>query len=354
MQKHAQVICNRLYDLKMKKIFFITDYKGYFGSKYYAYPYRGGMDKALLTGFLRERGYEALFVSAVREELEKHDLSSGVIIFGSHQDHGLYYKGYLEDLAVALEASGYSVCPSPTLIRAHENKVFFEMLRHFRTDAPFRQVRSWWYGSYEEFREAAGEMPYPLIIKSPDGSMSRGVSLARNRREAEKTARKKMRTASIRPAIRDIARQLRHRNYVRESWKRKKIVVQEFIPGLKNDYKVLVYGNKYYVLFRKIREGDFRASGQGLLEYRRELPDGLLDFAEKCFNAFNAPQASFDIGNDGTEFYLFEAQYVCFGTYTIENSPYFFTKGSGGWDCIERKSGLEEEFAESLAWYLEK
>ena len=32
---------------------------------------------------------------------------------------------------------------------------------------------------------------------------------------------------------------------------------------------------------------------------------------------FRAPHASFDIGFDGSEFYLFEAQYVCFGTYTI-------------------------------------
>ena len=67
-------------------------------------------------------------------------------------------------------------------------------------------------------------------------------------------------------------RWLRHKNYVRESWNRGKIVVQEFIPGLKNDYKVLIFGSKYYVLYRRVREGDFRASGQGLLEYRRELP----------------------------------------------------------------------------------
>ena len=65
------------------------------------------------------------------------------------------------------------------LIRAHENKVFFEMLRHYAGSQPFRQIRSWWYGSYEEFRAAAGELPYPVLIKRPDGSMSRGVSLAR-------------------------------------------------------------------------------------------------------------------------------------------------------------------------------
>jgi len=338
----------------MKKVYFITDYKGYFGSKYHSIPYRGGMDRELLTRFMAEKGFESVFVRPLREELDKHDLRAGITVFGSHQDKGLFYKVFLEDLAVALEASGCIVCPSSILIRAHENKVFFEMLRHFAGGQSFRQIRSWWYGSYEEFMAEAGELPYPVLIKRPDGSMSRGVSLAGNRIEAERIARKAMNTPALSLKIRDMVRGLRHENYVRESWKRGKIVVQEFIPGLKNDYKVLVFGSKYYVLYRRVREGDFRASGQGLLEYRKELPAGLLDFAAQCFRTFSAPHASFDIGFDGSDYYLFEAQYVCFGTYTLENSPFFFTGREGDWVCVERRSCLEEEYAESLASFLVK
>jgi len=338
----------------MKRVFFITDYKGYFGSKYHSAPYRGGMDRELLSRYMAERGYESFFVRPVIEDLEKHELSSGIIVFGSHQDRGLSYKRYLEDLAVALEASGYRVCPSPILIRAHENKVFFEMMRHFAGSSSIKHTRAWWYGSYEEFRAAAGELPYPVLIKRPDGSMSRGVSLAQDRKVAEKIARRVMRTPGFIVKIRDNVRWLRHKGYVRESWKRGKIIVQEFVSGLKNDYKILVFGAKYYVLYRKVREGDFRASGQGLLEYRRELPPGLLDFAERCFMTFRSPQASFDIGHDGSDFYLFEAQYVCFGTYTIENSPFHFKRNNGDWICIEQRSCLEQEYAESLARFIEE
>ncbi len=338
----------------MKKVYFITDYKGYFGSKFHSTPYRGGMDRQLLSRFMAERGYDSVFVRPLREELEKHDLRAGITVFGSHQDKGLHYKRFLEDLAVALEASGCTVCPSSMLIRAHENKVFFEMVRHFAGGPPFRQIRSWWYGSYEEFTTAAAELPYPVLIKRPDGSMSRGVSLAGNRQEAERIARKIMSTRSVLMKIRDTVRWLRHKEYVRESWSRGKIVVQEFIPGLKNDYKILVFGSKYYVLYRRVREGDFRASGQGLLEYRKELPSGLLDFAGECYMTFRAPHASFDIGFDGSEFYLFEAQYVCFGTYTLENSPFYFTRSEGGWARVDRKSCLEEEYAEALTWFLGK
>jgi len=336
----------------MKRVFFITDYKGYFGSKYHSSPYRGGLDRNLLSRFMAERGFESVFLKPVKEDLEKHDLSSGIIVFGSHQDRGLHYKGFLEDLAVALDASGQRVYPSPLLIRAHENKVFFEMIRHFAGSSSMRQIRSWWYGSYEEFLNAAGNLPYPLLIKRPDGSMSRGVALAQNRAQAEKIARRIMRTPDAVLKIRDTIRWMRHKGYVRESWERGKMIVQEFVPGLRNDYKVLVFGTKYYVLYRKVREGDFRASGQGLLEYRRELPPGLLDFAEMCFNTFSAPQASFDIGYDGSEYYLFEAQYVCFGTYTIENSKFHFIRKEGNWACIEQGSCLEEEYAESLSRFI--
>lgn len=338
----------------MKKVYFITDYKGYFGSKYLAVPYRGGMNRALLSRHMADRGYESYFVRPLREDLDKHDLTSGITVFGSHQDHDLFYKRYLEDLAVSLEVAGHPVCPSPLLIRAHENKVFFEMMRHFAGSKPLRQIRSWWYGCYEEFRDSAGELPYPVLLKRPGGSMSRGVSLAANRTEADRIARKIMSTRNAGAKIIDTIRWIRHSNYVRESWKRGKMIAQEFIPGLKNDYKVLVFGSKYYVLYRRVREGDFRASGQGLLEYRKELPAGLLDFAEKCFLTFRAPHASFDIGHDGREFYLFEAQYVCFGTYTLEHSAFFFTRNEGSWACVEQRSTLEEEYAESLAWYFGK
>ena len=336
----------------MKKVFFVTDYKGQFGSRYHSTPYRGGMDRDLLSRHMAERGYEAVFIKPLKEETARYDLTAQVVVFGSHQDQGLHYKRYLEDLAVALDAAGLTVCPSPLLIRAHENKVFFEMMRQTSGIQEIRKPRSWWYGSLDEFMAAAAGLPYPVLIKRPEGSMSRGVSLARSENEAKKITRRVMKTPFLRGKLRDTVRRFRHSNYVAESWHRGKVVVQEFIPGLKNDYKILVFGAKYYVLYRKVKEGDFRASGQGLLEYRREFPEGLLDFAEKCFGAFRAPQASLDIGYDGSRYYLFEAQYVCFGTYTIENSSFYFTRNEEGWTCVDGSSCLEEEYAESLARFL--
>lgn len=45
----------------MKKLYLITDYKGFFGSKYFDVPYRSGMDRELLASFLKARDMRLFF-----------------------------------------------------------------------------------------------------------------------------------------------------------------------------------------------------------------------------------------------------------------------------------------------------
>ena len=46
----------------MKNINLITDYKYNFGSKYFAKPYRSGMDKQLLEKYFYDYGYKTTFI----------------------------------------------------------------------------------------------------------------------------------------------------------------------------------------------------------------------------------------------------------------------------------------------------
>jgi hypothetical protein len=121
-----------------------------------------------------------------------------------------------------------------------------------------------------------------------------------------------------------------------------------------NDYKILIYGNKFYPLYRQNRKNDFRASGSGLLSYPKVLPDGLLEFAQKVFIYFNVPNISLDIAFNGKAFYVMEAQFLYFGTYTIEHSEFYFIKENGQWRIIEDRSSLEKEYVRSIVQYLKK
>jgi hypothetical protein len=195
---------------------------------------------------------------------------------------------------------------------------------------------------------------FPVVIKKPEGYKSREVYLANSERQLRHIALRISRSMNYRDWLKDQIREFIHKGFVRESRHRKKMVVQEYIPGLQNDWKVLVFGDKYYPLLRQTRKNDFRASGSGLLSFPKELPDGMLDTIQTIVEYFNVPQLSADIGYDGNRFYIFELQFIYFGTYTIEHSQFYFMNEDEKWIIKEGLSVLEEEYAGSIMSYLKR
>lgn len=51
------------------------------------------------------------------------------------------------------------------------------------------------------------------------------------------------------------------------------VYFQDFIPQNKFDIRVIVIGDKAFAIKRHVRENDFRASGSGFIEYKKELFD---------------------------------------------------------------------------------
>ena len=145
----------------------------------------------------------------------------------------------------------------------------------------------------------------------------------------------------------------RYPNFKPQSSARRKIVVQNFIDGLSCDYKVLVFGSKYYVLQRGVRPGDFRASGSGLFEFPQELSNGFLDFARQVYESFDVPFISMDIAQKGNEFYLIEFQFVAFGTYTLEKANWHFECSGNSWQKIASNDNLEQEFCNAIDRYIQ-
>ncbi len=334
-------------------IYLVTDYKGNFGSKYKDNPYRSGFNKILLSKLFKNFGYDVIYFSPSSVNVDFSKLKGSFLLYSSLEDEGLYYKSYIEDFIYAAELSGAIVIPNYVFLKAHENKVFFEQIKSL-VYSRFDKLNSWWFGAYEELRDASEIFEYPVVLKKHRGAMSRGVYLAGNRSEALCIARKIMSTPSIFQRLKDVGRGYKHNGYQRDSWHRNKIIVQQFIPNLLNDWKILIYGNKYYVLTRQTKAGDFRASGQGLLSYSKNLPAGLLDFAKNVIELFNVPQISIDVAYDGTNFYLLESQFVFFGSYTIEFAEFFYSYNNSKWEIIEKTSTLEEEYVLSMVDYIKK
>ncbi|HEU5181724.1 MAG TPA: hypothetical protein VFW45_13120 [Candidatus Polarisedimenticolia bacterium] len=336
----------------MDGVTLLTDYKGHFGSKHAAVPYRSGFDRDLLARSFAQHGWRADFLSFCDVDFRAVNWHQRPVLYTSAQDHALHYKAFVEDIVLGLETAGAWVIPPFRLLRAHHNKVFMEILRDLRKPGAASDLAARSFGTLEELRQRMAQLSVPAVVKPAAGDMGKSVILCRDRSELLRGAARVSSSRHLPTDLWDLGRRIRRKGYRRESLHRKRFIVQPFLAGLTNDWKVLVYGRKYYVLRRRVRTGDFRASGSGRFEFVREVPSQVLDFASAVFAGFEVPQISLDIAVDGDRLHLLEFQAVYFGTTTIDEAPFHFERSPTAWQPIDGASRVEEEFALSVAEYL--
>ncbi|MCI0659319.1 MAG: hypothetical protein L0170_19880 [Acidobacteria bacterium] len=336
----------------MEDIYLLVDYKGHFGTKHGAVPYRSGLDREDLARHFQERGYRAKFVNFCDVDFQSGDLKGRRFLYTSAEDHDLLYRSFIEDIILGLENCGARIIPAFKFLRAHHNKVFMEILRDQILGIEERSLRSRFYGTLEELEARLGSVGLPSVIKPASGSMSAGVRLCKNPEDLSRAASQVSSSRHWPTDAWDFGRSWRRKGYVRESLHRRKFVVQPFLPGLENDWKVLIYGKKHYVLMRRTRKHDFRASGSGRFEFIKEIPAGLLDSASSIFRQLDVPHLSMDIGVAESRFHLFEFQALHFGTTTIEEAPFHFARLGQEWKRVDGLSNVEEEFVRSVVEYL--
>jgi glutathione synthase/RimK-type ligase-like ATP-grasp enzyme len=322
----------------MNKINIIVDYKNRFESKFTAEPYRSGFNKKLLQQYFNEFGFEVSYCTFPDIDFRNEEYKSQIFIYCSSEDTESLYKSYIEDVVLGLKLAGAVVIPDFQYLRAQNNKLFMEILRNLNSNKSLKKLHTRHFGSIEELKARKSELlQFPYVIKPAMGAMSEGVSCAYDFTTLIKNIKKISRSRNLFEETKDLIRRFRHRGYLPESRYRKKFILQEMIRNLSCDWKVLVFGEKFYVLKRLNRKHDFRASGSGLLFYERDLPKGLLDYAKTVFNSFNAPNLSIDLAFDGSEFYLIEFQSLYFGSYTLEHSDFYFHEDADGWKIVEEK-----------------
>jgi len=337
----------------MKKIILLTDYKNNFGSKWNNMPYRSGMDKMLLSKYFKEEGYDPLIVKLSNFnplDYSKEDF----IIYTSSEDINYIYKDYIEDIVLYAQESGLNVIPDYKYLRANNNKVFMELLKHTTFDKELNNLTTKVYGTYEEV--VLKEIEYPIVLKEAAGAMSTGVFLAKNEKEFISIAKKISRTAFYKNDLKDALRPFRHKAYIKESLYRKKFITQQFIPNLKSDFKLLIFGERYYIFERPVRKNDFRASGSGNKNYIYGsdviLPEGILDFAKKVYTQATVPQLSIDIAYDGNMFYIIEFQALYFGTVGHAKSDGYYSFTDSNWLFNKEKLDIEKVYVDSIIEFI--
>lgn len=250
---------------KYKYIFLLTDYKGNFGSHWKADPYRSGFDLKLVKNEFNKNGYK-IIITSFEEIFNNNKEINGIVLYTSTEDIGYHYKDFIEDVIYGLEIRGVNIIPSYEYLKATNNKVFMEILgkiRFSKTDTSGSKI----YGTLENLLNDSNKFNFPVVIKKPAGAMSKGVFLANNFKELKLLAAKVSRTPNFFSETKDYLRKFFHKGYRTESRYRKKFITQNFIPNLQNDWKVLIFGDKFFIFSRPVRKNDFRASGSGSDNY---------------------------------------------------------------------------------------
>lgn len=333
------------------RLLILTDYRGFFW--YSTRRPDASMNIETLTTMISSRGIEPVVQPFSSIDFRRTSYGGDFVLYQSTHDRDLRYHGFIEDILLGLQLQGATLIPRFECFRAHHNKVFMEILRDLSTLATIKSPASRVFGTFEEFEAGLdGTVALPCVLKSSAGTHGEGVALATSPRRARSLARRLSASRHLVDGLKDRAKRLLRDWHVPHSGHRNKFVIQEFIAGLAGDFKIVVYGRKYYVLERLNRSGDFRASGSGRFHFPENPPHSILSVSEDVLASFDVPFLSLDIGLRWGEPVVLEFQFVSFGNYTIENAPFHFERHGRDWTRVDGRSDLEEEFANSVVDYI--
>lgn len=336
-----------------RKIALITDYLDRFGSKQRSKTYRSGLNIDRIIELFKIYDCEVKTFSFTDFSQLVHEKDKYFILYTSSEDNGGHYKSFIEDSIQFLSLTQHICIPEIKYLRAHNNKVFMEMLRSFHKFSDENIFNTKYAATKKEISNL--KIEFPAVVKGPDGALSKSVEKVENLDEVYRFFSKNAPKTGIEYKLREYIRRIRHRNnYNPEELKRGKLIIQNFIPGINFDWKVLVYHDIIFALKRQNRKNDFRASGSGLYEYSEEVPDKILNLAWETRKKLNVPHLSLDIAETADELIIFEFQAIYFGTKTIENSTYHFINEKGIWKLNKGEVELEDIYVCSTMDYIEE
>jgi hypothetical protein len=339
-------------DLEKPEVYLLTESDGFFGQRLMPWE---SMDTGVLKRILSEH---FLVRSVTYTEIASGKVSpiASVIVHSSSQQPE--YKQFIDDVLLYLHVNGNRLVPSIHATRSHENKGYQELHRRLRGIESPRAHYAAKLGDVD-----VDAINYPIVFKDVSGFGSSGVQLVGSNAELRKAT-----VAERRFSWREASRALKRAigNSVRKHVLRrdvrpfgnyyeplKRFVLQDYIPGLTHDFKVLAFQDRIFFVRREVRPNDFRASGSGRFHFD-DPPPGLLEFADQLLSKFDEPYMSFDICFDGSTFRLLEFQAVHFGPFVLMESSRHFQRRGAKWEECAGKMELEDVIGESLVSFLKR
>ena len=317
--------------MRNNRILVITGDRKFFGQTRKPWV---SIDVDLLCQSLKKQDFEPEVVSY-------HDIINGkkrpqhTLIFYSFSQRA-NVRQFIIDMVRYLDDGTNLLVPSYDLLRCHENKGFQEL---FKKRYGISTLPAYYFSHPDQLADY--DLNYPLVLKSPDGSNGKQVFLVRNKARLLKIWHDHFSALDLGTRLdlwrrRHFRREKKYREYPNYSnaadyeqyrhyiVREQNFVLQQYVPNLKYDYRVLAMYDKYFVIRRMNRDNDFRASGAKKFVMNFDANPAMLDYAREIHEKAGSPYLSMDICESDSGFDLLEFQAIHFGINVIvKNKGYY-------------------------------
>ena len=333
----------------MKKIILLTNYRNIIPQRKFEIE---GLNLNIISKVLEDNGFdiEEISINSFISDLNKNISLAGVYFYYTSSQYPIY-KSFILDILVQITLRGGILIPELRHFMAHENKNFQELEKvRLGIQSPFGIP----VGTYEEGMEILNNTSYPKVIKKATGFGSRNVKIIHNKEKGKKILFRmldnnfKFDNDSLYYLYR------RAKNKIHYPKRFGKVVIQEFIPDLSHDWKILVLGDTCFCLKRFIKKNDFRASGSKLFSIADDPSTQLLDFALSCKEKLKCPIVSMDISELNGDIQLIEYQTMHFGLLTAMMSDFYFELENGNWEKRKLTDELEYYIGMGICQFIRK
>lgn len=250
-----------------------------------------------------------------------------------HWAHNDYKAAlFARQLIASVEAMGILVFPDVPTCWHYDDKIGQKYLLE-AVGAPL--VPS--YVFYERERALAWleTAKFPLVWKLRGGAGSQNVRLVRSAAEARRIIARSFgrgwqadrfhalrerlwhfrREPGLRSFVnigRGVARAIiPHEKQRNLSVERNYVYFQEFVPDNDHDIRIIVIGARAFAIKRMTRDGDFRASGSGMIVYdKNAIPEECVRIAFEVTSRIRSQSCAFDFVCSGTEWKFVEISYA--------------------------------------------
>ena len=342
-----------------KKIVLLTD-NNFFGQTRKPWV---SMDTNKIISILQNKGFDVESYSFHEVLNKKIEIDNAVIFYTFSQKPEI--RNYISNIVTYLANFNNKLIPNLELLKCHENKGFQEL---YKQSLGVKSLNAFYFSNILDLESY--EFQYPIVFKTVDGSNGKGVSLIKSKKELFQTVEKyerinffekldlfrrkyfrKKKTYKEYPNYCNEKDLIQYSEYIKPN---KRFVLQEFIPNLKWDFRVLIIFDRYYITKRHVRTNDFRASGAKKFNFNFKPDDKILNFAKDIYSKFDNPFLSIDIAFDGENCYLLEYQALHFGLNVLVKSEGYYSYSNNKWINNKKKPKIEEDLIYGLVRYLKK